>query len=403
MARAYFIVGLDIGTENIKILGIKKERKEEKPEILGITQSPSAGIRKGIVIKPEETSRSIRQAVESFYTLTGRKFDSVFVNLSGSHIFLTPSRGVVVVSRADQKISHEEVERVLQAAQTFSLPSNKEILDVIPKQFIIDGEKGIREPIGLHGIRLEAEIIALGGFSPYIKNLTQAVLGSGLQISDIFISPLAASRAVLGQKQKELGVAVLDIGAGATGMAVFEEGDLVHTAVFPVGAANITNDIAIGLRTDIETAERIKIEFGSCFYKKGKRKEKIKKVDQEESLSFSLKMLADIIEARVSEVFDLTNKELKKISRQGKLPGGIILTGGGAKLPNLMEFAKKEFKLFCHLGYPSGISGIEKDPSLALVTGLVLKGMDGEEEKVGPVFREGLFSKLKGIFRFFLP
>jgi len=403
MAKDYFITGLDIGTGGIKLLAATKGEKESEPEALGITQSPVFGMRKGTVINVDEVSHSIQSALEDFQNSVGRKIDSVVINISGSHIFITPSRGVVVVSRADQKISKEDIERVIQAAQTFSLPSNKEILDVLPKGFIIDGEQGVKEPLGLQGVRLEVEILALGGFSPYINNLKKAVLNSGLQISDISISPLASSRSILSLKQKELGVAVLDIGFGTSGFAVFEEGNLIHTAIFPVGSSHITNDIAIGLKTDIDTAERIKIEFGSCFWKPSKKKEKIKKIGQEEPLIFSLKVLGNIIEARISEIFNLTNKELKKISRQEKLPSGIVLTGGGVKLPRIVEFAKKELKLPCKIGYPNGISGLEEDPALATVCGLVLKGIDLEEEDRSPSLYGGFFSKVKRVFRVFIP
>jgi len=403
MARGHIITGIDIGSGSIKILAVQKGKNESDPEVLSQIQGPSSGVRKGTVINVEEVSNSIRLALENFQNGIGRKIDSAIINLSGSHIFMTPSRGVVVVSRADQKISQEDIERVIQAAQTFSLPLNKEILDVLPKEFIIDGEKGIKEPLGLQGVRLEVEIQALGGFSPYIKNVTKAVLNSGVQVSDIFISPLASARSILDSQQKELGVALLDMGAGTTGLAVFEEGDLVHTAVLPVGSSHITNDIAIGLKIDIDTAERIKIEFGSCFWKPSKKKEKIKKIGQEEPLIFSLKVLANIIEARVSEIFDLTNKELKKIGRQGKLPAGIVLTGGGAKLPKIKEFAKKELKLPCKVDYPRGISGLEKDPALSTVCGLVWRGIDLEEERGSSVFQGGFFSKIKRIFRVFIP
>jgi len=402
MARSQIITGIDIGTGGIKILTVTTDKKESDPEVLGITQAPVLGIRKGTVINVEEVSNSLRSALEEFQDLVGQKIDSAVINLSGSHIFVTPSKGVVVVSRADQKISQEDIERVMQAAQTFSLPSNKEILEVLPREFIIDGEKGIKEPFGLQGVRLEVEILALGGFSPYIKNLTKAVLNSGIQISDIAISPLASSRSILTPRQKELGVALLDIGAGTSGLAVFEEGDLVHTAIFPVGSAHITNDIAVGLKTDIDTAERIKIEFGSCLWKASKKKEKIKKIGKEEPLTFSQKMLGNIIEARMSEIFDLTNKELKKISLQGKLPSGIVLTGGGVKLPRIVEFAKKELKLPCQIGYPSEIAGLEKDPALSSVSGLVLRGIDLERDSLSS-FQGGFFSKLKKVFRIFIP
>lgn len=402
MAKSQIVTGIDIGTGGIKILSVTTDKKEGEPEVLGITQAPVLGVRKGTVINVEEVSNSLRSALEEFQNLIDQKIDSAVINLSGSHIFVTPSKGVVVVSRADQKISQEDIERVVQAAQTFSLPSNKEILEVLPREFIIDGEKGIKEPLGLQGVRLEVEILALGGFSPYIKNLTKAVLNSGIQISDIVISPLASSRSILTPRQKELGVALLDIGAGTTGLTVFEEGDLIHIAIFPVGSANITNDVAVGLKTDIDTAERIKIEFGSCIWRASKKKEKIKKIGKEDPIIFSQKMLGSIIEARMSEIFDLTNKELRKISRQGKLPSGIVLTGGGVKLPRIVEFAKKELKLPCQIGYPSGIAGLEKDPALSSVSGLVLRGIDLDVDGLPP-FQGAFLSKLKKVFRIFIP
>ncbi|HDZ54140.1 MAG TPA: cell division protein FtsA [Candidatus Nealsonbacteria bacterium] len=401
MLKAKFITGLDIGSENIKILVVEERKGDSEPEVLKYFRFPSEGIRKGTIINVEQASNSLRSALEEFQNSFEQKINSAIVNISGSHIFSTPSRGVIAVSRADQKISPEDIDRVLQAAQTFSLPSNKEVLDTIVKEFIIDGEKGIKEPLGMKGIRLEAEILALCGFSPYIKNLTDTVLNAGLQIQDIFVSPLASSRAVLTPRQKELGVVLLDIGAGTTSLAVFEEGDLIQASIFPIGSGHITNDIAIGLRCDIDTAERIKLEYGSCFLHSGKKKEKIKNIHKEEPLVFSLKMLGKIIEARISEIFDLTNKELKKIARQGKLPAGVVLTGGGAKLPKIGEMAKKELKLSCKIGYPKGIAGLEQDPSFALVAGLVLSGLDSEQEQ--PVFGEKFTTKIKKIFKIFIP
>src|SRR4030042_4963556 len=401
MARSHFINSLDVGSGSIKILAIEKRKGNLEPEFLNLIRVPSAGLRKGTVINIDQVSDSIQSAIEKFQSSYGSKIKPVIVNISGSHIFSTPSRGVIAVSRADQKISQEDIERALQAAQTFSLPSNKEVLDVIAKEFIIDGEKGIKEPLGMKGIRLEVEILALCGFSPYVKNLTNSVLNAGLHIQDIFVSPLASSKSVLTTRQKELGVALLDIGAGTTSLAVFEEGDLVQASIFPVGSGHITNDIAIGLRCDIDTADRIKLEYGSCFLRGGRKKEKIKKIGKDEPLVFSLKMLGKIIEARVSEIFRLTNKELKKIGRQGKLPAGIVLTGGGAKLPKIKELAKKELKLPCKIGYPKGIVGLEQDPSLAVVAGLALSGLEPEHEY--PIFGEKFGTKIKKIFRIFNP
>jgi len=400
MAKTNLICGLDIGSQNIKILVAK--RKPEGLEVLNYQEAPSSGIRRGVVIHPEEVSQILR---ENFLKIKEevQKIESLYLNIGGSHLFSMPSRGTIAVSRADQKISEEDINRVLQAAQTINLPSNKEIFDVIPKEFIIDGERGIKEPLGLKGVRLEVEVLVLGGFSPYFKNLTKAVLDSGLQILDMVPSPIASGRAVLTEKQKELGVAILDIGAGTSDLAVFEEGNLTHLAILPIGSANITNDIAIGLKTDIDIAERIKIEFGNCLLKDGKKREKIK-LNGEETLVFSQKQLTNIISVRVSEIFREINRELKKISKEKLLPAGIVLTGGGAKLPRITELAKKEFHLPVRLGKPKGIEDLDEDLSLATVAGLVLWGQDLEKETIKPSFStEGIGSKLKRIFKIFIP
>jgi len=400
MAKA-LVTGLDIGTGSIKILVVKKEG--EKLEVVSHIQENSSGVRRGVVVNVEEVSNILGSFLSQIKEETGEQVQSVYVNVDGSHLFSLPSRGTIAVSRADQKISEEDIQRVLQAAQTFSLPSNKEIFDAIPREFIIDGERGIKEALGLQGVRLEAEVLVLGGFSPYLKNLTQAILDSDLQILDMVPSPIAAARAVLNPKQKELGVAVLDIGAGTSGLAVFEEGDLIHLAVLPVGSVNITNDIAIGLKVDTEVAERIKIEYDSCSFK-GDKREKIKiSENTSEPLVFSRRALTEIIEVRVSEIFGEINKELKKISREKLLPAGLVLTGGGALLPQMVELAKKEFKLPCKIGKPKGFLELDEDPSLATVCGLVLGGADLEKEKTGPTFGKGVGNKIKRIFKIFIP
>ena len=254
----------------------------------------------------------------------------------------------------------------------------------------------------MKGTRLETEALLLYAFSPYLQNLTKAILSAGFQIADIKACPVAAAEAVLTPQQKELGVALVDIGADTTGLAVFEEENLIHTAIFPIGGNHITNDIAIGLRCDINLAEKIKKEFGACLLKKDK-KEKYKrdKIKVTDSLSFSRKMLVGIIEARVSEIFEQINKELKKISRQKLLPAGIVLVGGSAKLPRIVDLAKRELKLPCRIGKPKGFIGLEEDPSLAVVCGLVLSGIDSE--KGSSVFGEGFIHKLKNFFRIFVP
>ncbi len=408
MSKNRIIAGLDIGSGTIKALAVKESKTEENIEVLALAEKAAFGVRKGIVIDPAEVSNIIQKVLAQIKEQIGQEINSVYVNVGGSHIFSTTSRGLVSVSRADQKISQEDIERVLQAAQTFSLPLNREILEVFSKEFIIDGQGGIKEAQGFKGVRLEAEVLVLGGFSPYLKNLNTAVLNSGLQINDLILSPLASSRAVLTTREKELGVVLLDIGLGTTSFAVFEEGDLIHLAILPIGSGHITNDIAIFLKSDIEAAERIKLEFGTLFFQGKDKREKIK-IDQEETLIFSQKQLSLVIEARVAEIFREVNKELKKIEKKQLLPSGVVLTGGGANLPKIKELAKKEFHLPCRIGKPKGFSLIEDDPRFSVVCGLVLSGTDFEkqetdlEDGIFPGFWKKIGGKIKKIFRIFIP
>ena len=403
MPKPHIINALDIGSGSIKLLSVSKKPGERDFEILTQIQEPSLGVRKGVVIDVSSAAKTISSLIEKAEQDCGIKIERVYANIGGGHIYSVFSKGLVSVSRADRKISEEDVERVLQAAKTLPLPSNKEILQIFPKEYVVDGGGGVKEAVGMEGVRLEAETILLCGFSPYIKNSTQTILKSGVQISDLIADPLASARAVLTPREKELGVCALDIGAGTISMAVFEEGNLIHAAVFPVGSGHITSDIAICLKTDIDTAEKIKLEFGTCknsCLKKEKKAEKNIRVDGEEPIVFSKKELTNIIEARVLEVFDLVNKELRKISRQGRLPAGIVLTGGGAMLPGIKELVKKELKLSCRIGLAQGFSGFQTDPSLSTLYGLILEGVDLEDQVSSP---GGIKNALKKMFRIFIP
>ncbi|MEK7540693.1 MAG: cell division protein FtsA [Patescibacteria group bacterium] len=404
MAKGHIVTGLDVGTNTIKVLVVQKKGKEL--EVLHYAQMPSFGLRKGAVVNAEETSKNIHLLISEVERDLGRKINSVFVNLGGSRLYVTPSDGIISVSRANRIISQEDIDRVLQATKAINIPSNEDVLDVFPKEFIIDDQKGIKQPFGLTGTRLEAKVLLLCYFQSDFINLSQAVLNSKLQIDDIITSPLAAADAVLTPQQKELGVALIDMGAATTSLAVFEEGDLIHFAVFPIGSANITNDIAIGLRTEVSVAESIKKQHGACvFVKTDKSVKKIENIDKTQDLSFTKKNLTDIIEPRVSEIFDLIQKELKKIGRQELLPGGVVLSGGGAKLSKIKELAKQQLKLPCSIGSPKGIAGIEDDPSLATIVGLVLGGLDidGADKEGILGFIKGLGQKLRKMFRVFIP
>ena len=428
--KSQIVAGLDIGTSSIKAL--VAENRGAEWEVLSLATIPSFGLRRGSVVNVEETAKNIQLLMSDTEKNCGRKINSVFVNIGGSHLYTTPSDGLISVSRADHVISEEDVERVLQATRAINIPLNEEILDVFPKEFIIDSQKGIKQPRGLIGVRLEAKVILLCYFQSYFINLTQAVLNTKLQIDDIIPSPLAAARSVLTPQQKEIGVALIDIGSATTSLAVFEEGDLIHLAVFPLGSANITNDIAIGLKTEVAIAEDIKKQHGTCIIAKNSKDlslqaekkdqsparntsrndagggKKITVFDKSQPLLFTKKNLVDIIEPRVSEVLDLMQKELKSIGRQELLPGGIVLTGGGVKLPKIKDLVKQQLKLPCQIGIPKGIVGLAEDPALATVAGLVLTGTDfyGSDQRglIGlSGFVKGLGSKFKKVFRVFIP
>jgi len=410
MAKGYFVTGLDIGTHTIKALAAQKHGQEW--EVVSYAQMPSFGLRRGAVVNVDETAKNVQMLISGLQKDCNRRINSIFVNIGGSHLYVMPSDGLISVSRADHIISQEDIERVLQATKAVNIPLNEEILDVFPREFIIDDQKGIKQPLGLVGVRLEAKVLLLCYFQSYFINLSQSVLNARLQIDDIIPSPLAAANAVLTPQQKELGVALIDIGAATTSLAVFEEGELIHLAVFPLGSANITNDIAIGLKTEVSVAEDIKKQYGTCMMSSDKDlqpKKKIEVFDKSYSLSFTKRDLVNIIEPRVSEILDLMQKELKSIGRQELLPGGIVLTGGGSKLPKIKELAKQQLKLPCQVGSIKGMVGIEQDPALATVAGLVMGSADieslGSSAMLGmPMgFVKGLSDRLKKAFRVFIP
>jgi cell division protein FtsA len=402
------IAGLDIGSSSIKAIAVTRDPETDTLEVVGRSNVPVFGVRRGVVFKIDQVSKSINDALFQLQTQSGFKIEDVYTNIGGSHIFSTPSHGTVIVSRADQKISEEDVNRVLQASQAFSLPLNRQILNIFPREFIVDGQGNIKEPYDMQGQRLEVDVLALCAFSPFIKNLTSAVLNAGFQIENITPSALASSRSILTLQQKELGVCLVDIGAGTTDIAVYEEGDLIHAAVFPVGSERITNDLAIGLKTDVELAEQIKKEFGTCVYSGSRKKERIelpKEAGNGESIVFSQKMLVDIIEARVCEIFDQVKKELKQAPLKGSLPAGIILTGGGSKLPKMVDLAKKELKLPVRIGKIYGLAGIDDDSLWSTASGLVLSGTDNDNYGSSnlPQISSGMAKKIKKLFQNFIP
>lgn len=409
------ITGLDIGSTSVRVAVGQRTASgtgRESIQIIGAAETPSVGLNKGVITSIEDAISSVSTCLEKVERMTGVQIERAFIGISGSHIASQESKGVVAVSRTDGEIREEDVDRALEAARTVATPLNYEILHVLPKSFIVDGQNGIKDPVGMTGIRLEVDAQIIQCLSSQLKNLTKCVYRTGIEIDDVVLGILAASEAVASQRQKELGVAVANIGGSTTSLVVYEDGDVMRTVVLPIGSQHITSDVAIGLRTSIDVAERVKVEHGIASTREV-RKEDIRLADlgAEEDEVVSKKDVAEIIEARVEEIFSKIDKELKKIDRSGRLPAGIILTGGGSKLSGLVDMAKTELRLPAALGYPVNVSSITdrtNDIAFSTTVGLVLWGHhlsanDRTKAKGGPFGRFQIGSKLKQLVRSLLP
>jgi len=393
------IAGLHVGTSSVKV--VVAQDANEKVQVIGAYNLPCRGVRKDVVADLEEVEGAIIKALETVERIAGVPVDKVFIDIGGTHVKAEESKGVVAVSRADGEVSQDDVQRALNAAQTISVPANREILHISAKSFTVDSQKHIKDPVGMNGVRLEADTIIFTGATHTIKNLTKCIFQVGVDILGTIPTSISAAKAVLTKHQKELGAVVVNIGAGTTSLAVFEDNELIHFAVIPVGANHITNDIAIGLRISVEIAERIKNDFGSAVPSEINRRDQIdiSRIDSAEEGAVSRRKVADIIEARMQEIFYLVDKELKKIHHQKLLPAGAILTGGGAKMPGSVDLAKETLKLPAQLGFPQNLGGIidkVDDPSFAVPIGLV---MFAAEKNVGSQKMFGGSSFLGAIFR----
>jgi cell division protein FtsA len=374
--------GLDVGTYAIRVaVGrlVPSPEGGEQIHIIGAVEVPSAGVNKGTITNLEDAVSSISRALEQAERITGVPLGKAWVGINGSHILSQESRGVVGVGRSDGEIRDEDVERSIEAARTVATPTNYEIIHVIPKSFTVDGQRGVKDPVGMNGIRLEVDAIIIQGLGSQIKNLTKAVYRTGLDIEDLVFAILATAEAVVSDRQKELGVCVVNIGASTTNVVVYEEGDILHTAVLPIGSDHVTSDIAIGLRTSIDVAEQVKLRHATCLPDEVNKKEEINlgELGAPEEEIVGRRFIADITEARIQEIFEHVDRELKKIDRSGMLPAGVILTGGGAKLSGILEAAKSAFRLPVSLGTPIGITSVIdriNDPSMSTAMGLVLWG-----------------------------
>ncbi len=414
MPKHRVIAGLDIGNKKIRTAVAVMDEESTQPNIIGVGVSPSGGLRKGNIIDVEETVANISSALEDAERMAGEPVHTVFLGISGDHISSMDSKGVIAISHSGNEIIEDDVDRVLEAAQAVAIPNNRRILRIIPKGFTVDEQTGIKYPVGMTGIRLEVLAHLVTGLVPAVKNIEKCVHQAGVDIHDIIPCGLAAAEAVLTKRQKELGVVVIDVGCGGTNVSVFEEGTVLHTASLPVGGENVTNDIAIGLRTSIDTAEKIKIEYGTCNPEDVHERETIdlsllSKIDTQ---TVSKKQLAEIIQARYHEIFMMVKDELAKVQRDGMLPAGAILAGAAVKMPGVLDLAREVLNLPVQIGFPTNYEGVVdkiEDPAYASVIGLVIWGSRFQGEGYGLKFDlKGLsFDKmtqgLKNWFRGLLP
>ncbi len=380
MSFPTILAGLDIGSSAIRIVVAQSSSRGRGQvsdlTVIGAIETPSQGISKGSVTSLDDAVASVSKALEQAERMTGQAIQSVWVGIGGAHIVAQESKGVVGVARADGEIREEDVARAIEAARTVATPTNHDILHVIPRSFTVDGQRGVIDPVGMTGVRLEADALIVEGLTSQVRNISKCVFRTGLSIDRMIFSILAVGETILSQKQKELGSVVVNIGAQTTGVIVFEEGNIAHVGVLPLGADHITSDIAIALRTSIEVAEAIKKRYGTALRQMTERGKKIsvKEFGALGDETCTHGFLADVILARVEEIFEKVDLELRKIDRSGLLPAGAFLTGGGAKLSGIQEVAKGVLRLPVALGLSIGVqSAMEEanDPAFSTAIGLV--------------------------------
>ncbi|MEE9204033.1 MAG: cell division protein FtsA [Nitrospirales bacterium] len=374
--RAHILVGLDIGTT--KICAIVAEVSEDgSVNIIGVGSSPSRGLRKGVVVDIESTVESIKKAVEEAELMAAVQINSVYTGIAGSHISGESSRGVVALKK--QEVTRSDVQRAMEAARQIAvLGSDRRILHVIPREFIVDDQDGIREPMGMSGTRLEVDIHIITGAITSAQNIIKSVNRAGLDVVDIVLQPLASSEAVLSAEERELGVAMVDLGGGTTDLAIFVDGSVRHTAVLPIGGQNLTKDIAIGLLTSQSEAERIKIRHGIAKVELIKEKEMVEvpSMGDRPARAVPRRELAEIIESRVEEMFDLVRHEIVRAGYEGMLGAGVVITGGTSMLAGMPDAAEQVLNLPVRRGVPTGVDGLRDiagTPMHATGVGLILR------------------------------
>ena len=370
-----FVVGLDVGTG--KVAAVVAQMDQEAPNIIGVGVAANKGMRKGVVVDIEGTARAVQDAVGRAERMAGVTTRSVYLSIAGAHIASFNNRGVVAVTAEDKEITEADVQRVIEAARVFNLPSDREIIHVLPREFIVDGYDGVRDPVGMMGVRLEVEAQIVTGAVTSVQNLLKSIYKAGLEVDDVILAPLASGESALQSAEKDLGVAIVDIGAGTTDVAIFEQGSLWYAGVVPLGGDHITSDVAVGLRTPVNQAEKIKIECGTALAEDASDDSmvSIPNMGGTGKREISERMLASIIEARTREIFGLVANEIKKSGYPSVVPGGAVLTGGTASMKGVLELCARSLDMPVRLGTPRGVEGLKdivSGPAFATAVGMVL-------------------------------
>ena len=394
--KSSLIVGLDIGTS--KVCAVVGEMTERGMEIIGVGSHPSQGLRKGVVINIESTVDSIKKAVEEAELMAGCEINSVFTGIAGGHIKGFNSHGIVAVK--NKEVTQRDVDRVIDAAKAVAIPMDREVLHILPQEYLIDDQDGIKEPLGMSGVRLEAKVHIVTGAVTSAQNIIKCCNRTGLNVVDMALEPLASAEAVLTPEERELGVALVDMGGGTTDIALFHDGAVKHTAVLAIGGNHLTSDIAAGLRTPIGEAERIKQRYGyarTSMVTKDERVE-VPSVGGRNSRTISRQILCEIIEPRLEEIFQLIRREIAKSGYEGSLASGVVMTGGSTLLPGMIEMAEQLFSMPVRLGVPTHVGGlvdVVSSPIYATGVGLVLYGMKRQEKNFFRIREDNLFGKVK--------
>jgi len=372
------IVGLDIGTSKIVAL-VAEMPPEGGINIIGLGSAPSRGLKKGVVVNIEATVSAIQRALEDAELMANCKIGQVFTGIAGSHIRSLNSHGMVPIR--DREVTHNDIERVIETARAVNISTDQQILHVLPQEFIIDGQEGVREPLGMSGVRLEVKVHIVTGAVSAAQNIVKCVRRCGLEVKDLILQPLASSLAVLNEDEKDLGVCLIDVGGGTTDLAVFTRGAIQHTAVLPIAGDQITNDIAMTLRTPTREAEDLKIQQGIALRQLADAREMIEVpgIGERGPRMLSRQLLSEVIEPRVEELYSLVQAELRRSGFEEQVSSGIVLTGGSSQMTGMVELAEEVFHVPVRVGVPEYVGGLServRSPAYATSVGLLLAGME---------------------------